>query len=153
MDSTLPPLQPTPIQPRRSRLPLIIGVVVLLAVAVLLAWWMRRDAGPAQQPPEDLAAQQAAQAAFEESKAQQRLANLEGIHLLISKYQDEHGTYPSQLSDLTDIKGYAPGVAKMISESKLDDGRPAYTYAAANGSYQLCANQKAAEPRCEGPKG
>ncbi len=149
MDSTLPPLQPTPVQPRRSKLPIIIGVVVLLAVAALLVWWIRRDDGPTQQPPEDLAAQQAAQEAFEASKQQQRLANLEGIHLLITKYRDEHGAYPSQLADLTDIKGYAPGVAKMISETKLDDGRPAYTYTVADSSYQLCANQKAAEPKCE----
>lgn len=152
MDSTLPPLQPTPVAPRRSRLPLMISLIVLVAIAVLLAWWLLPRGSKPGQTPEDLAAQQAAQAAFEESRAQQRLANLEGIHLLIAKYQQEHGSYPQQLADLANIKGYAPGVARMVSETKLDNGQPAYAYTPADGSYQLCANQVDAEPKCEGPK-
>lgn len=136
---------------------IIAAIVVLLAAAAFVLWRRNQPACCGLDTrfpltPEEQAALQAATVAFEESKARQRLANLEGIHLLIAKYKDEHGTYPSQLSDLTNIRGYAPGVAKMISESKLDDGRPAYTYTLSDGTYQLCANQKASDAKCEGPK-
>lgn len=153
MDSITPPLQPTPVAPRRSRLPLIIGLAIAVAAAIILAWWLRRGPAPAQQTQEEAAAQQAALVAFEKSKDEQRLANLEGIHLLIEKYRQEHGGYPQQLADLTDIRGYAPAVAKMVAESKLANGQPAYSYTLADGSYQLCANRVDAEPKCEGPKG
>ncbi len=161
MDSALPPLQPTPTlpRPRRSRVGWIIAaiIIILVAAAAFVLWRKNQPSCCGLDTrfpltPEEQAALQAATAAFEESKAQQRLANLAGIHLLISKYREEHGSYPNVLSDLTDIKGYAPGVARMVSETKLADGRPAYTYTVANGSYQLCANQKDADAKCEGPK-
>jgi type II secretory pathway pseudopilin PulG len=137
-------------QPKRSIKPWLVTLLVIAIIGLVLWFFLQKKQGGQQ--GENTAEQQAAAQAFEESKAQQRLANLEGIHLLITKYKNEHGSYPNQLSDLTDIKGYAPGVAKMISETKLDNGQPAYTYTKTDASYSLCANKVNAEPTCEGPK-
>jgi hypothetical protein len=142
--------QPQP-RPPRHRVALIVGIIIILIIAAFVVWRLRQETTPGE-PNQPTAEEQAAAQAFEESKVQQRLANLEGIHLLIEKYKKEHGNYPAQLADLADIKGYAPGVAKMISETKLDNGQPAYTYTLSNGSYQLCANRTDGEPKCEGPK-
>ena len=151
MDSFLPPQPTAQPRPPHHRVALIVGIIIILLIAAFVVWRLQQATTPGE-PSQPTAEEQAATQAFEESKAQQRLANLEGIHLLIGKYKKEHGNYPAQLADLADIKGYAPGMAKMISETKLDNGQPVYTFTVTDGSYQLCANQVDKESTCEGPK-
>ena len=152
MDSPTPPLPPAPLStPTRSRSKLWLIIIIIVIIIGLGLWfWLKpNDKNPSTTTTE----QQAIKQAFKATQEKDRIANLVGIHLLLEKYRLEHNVYPNQLSDLTDIKGYAPGVAKMIAEAKLDNGQPAYTYTKSGDRYQLCAHKISGAPQCEEPKG
>lgn len=148
MDIT-PPTMPHQPPPRRWLL-IVIGLIIIAIIAIgWFIWWQPRLI-PSNQPPtpEQLAAQEITK----KSADTERIGNLVAIHLLLTKYQTEHGQYPDQLNQLSDIKGYAPNTAKLIAEAKLENGQNAYSYTKLDKSYELCANQLTGEPKCEGPK-
>jgi Tfp pilus assembly protein PilO len=150
MDSPTPP-PPAPLStPSRPKGKLWLIIIIIAVIIGLGLWfWLKpNDENPSTTTTE----QQAIEQIFKATQEKDRISNLVGIHLLLEKYRLEHKSYPNQLSDLTDIKGYAPGVAKMIAEAKLDNGQPAYTYTKSTDSYQLCANKISGTPQCEGPK-
>lgn len=156
MDITLPKPSSTPanLPPATRNFPLkrwilIVIALIIIGVVVVVVLWRPKLLPVNQSPtPEQLAAQELAK----KSADAERTGNLVAIHLLLAKYQQQHGQYPDQLNQLSDIKGYAPSAAQLIAEAKLENGQPAYSYKKLDKGYELCANQITDVPKCEGPK-
>lgn len=144
---TLPDAQ-LPLKPKRRWWLMILIAIIIIGLGIIV--WLTTTINPVNKEvatQKDTAKKHLVLAQDKES-----VGNLSAIHILLAKYLEQHNSYPNQLADLKDIKGYDPKAATTIANAKLSNNQPVYTYKKTDNSYQLCANQLNGQPQCEGPK-